>query len=430
MGGKHIVLSTFGSFGDLHPYVALALELKARGHRPVIATSELYREKLDAVGVELSPVRPNDLPSYDEPERMGAMLGKMMEARTGTMEIMNTLILPHLRAAYEDLSAAARGADLLVTHPLPFVGPLVAEKLGVRWVSSVLAPGSFLSAYDPPVPPQMPALHRLLRLHPLFMRAVMVGARMQLRPLRRAVDNLRADLGLPPSNGDPFHEAQHSPRLVLALFSKVLAAPQPDWPQNTHVTGFPFYDRRDYFGETAAPPGLLDFLDAGEPPVVFTLGSAAFWVAKDFYTESIRAARACGARALLLIGHARNLPADPLPDGVAAFEYAPFGEVLPRASAVVHHGGVGTTGQSLLAGRPQLVVPFSHDQFDNGARAARLGAGRALPRPQYTAASAARELKLLLNDHSYAAQADAASRIVRDERGTQTACDLIEQMLA
>ena len=95
----------------------------------------------------------------------------------------------------------------------------------------------------------------------------------------------------------------------MALFSKVLAAPQRDWPANTHVTGFPFYDRRDYFGETETPRELLDFLDAGAPPVVFTLGSAAFWAAKDFYTESIKAARAVGRRALLLVGHENYRPA-------------------------------------------------------------------------------------------------------------------------
>ncbi|MCA1616582.1 MAG: hypothetical protein LC800_21310 [Acidobacteria bacterium] len=118
-----------------------------------------------------------------------------------------------------------------------------------------------------------------------------------------------------------------------------------------------------------------------------------------------------------------------MPAGVAAFEYAPFGAVLPRAAVVVHHGGVGTTGQSLRAGRPQLVVPFSHDQFDNGARAARLGAARTLPRPKYNATSAARELKLLLNEPGYATRAAEAARIVQSERGTETACDLLEKVL-
>ena len=423
---KRIVLSTFGSFGDVHPYMALALELKARGHSPVVATSAMYREKMDAAGLELAPVETGDLPSYEEPERMGALLERLLHPRTGTAEIINRLILPHLRESYEGLLAAARGADLLLTHPLPFVGPLVAEKLGLAWASSVLAPSSFLSAHDPPVPPQMPALRRVLRLHPFFMRAVMLAARVQLRPVKRAVDELRREVGLGPSRGNPLVEAQHSPRLVLALFSKVLAQPQPDWPPNTHVTGFPFYDRRDYFGERETPRELLEFLDAGEPPVVFTLGSAAFWVAKDFYTESIRAARALGVRALLLVGHENYRPPGELPEGVAAFEYAPFGEVLPRAAAVVHHGGVGTTGQSLRAGRPQLVVPFSHDQFDNGARAARLGVARVLPRAKFDGRSAERELGELLHDQSYSVRAAEVGEIVRSENGAATACDLIE----
>src|SRR5918992_3828848 len=113
MKSKRIVLSTFGSFGDVHPYVALAREFKARGHRPVIATSEFYREKMDAAGVELHPVRPDDLPSYDEPERMSAMVEKMVHPRTGMDEIFKKMILPYVRAAYDDTTAAARGADLL-----------------------------------------------------------------------------------------------------------------------------------------------------------------------------------------------------------------------------------------------------------------------------------------------------------------------------
>jgi rhamnosyltransferase subunit B len=424
---KRIVISTFGSFGDVHPYVALALELKRRGHRPVVATSEFYREKMDAAGVELHPVRPDDLPTYDEPERMSAMVERMVHPRTGMDEIFKRMILPYVRAAYDDTLAAARGADLLVTHPLPFVGPVVAEKTGAAWVSTVLAPASLLSRYDPPVFPHLGALNRLVGAHPLLMGALLRAGRWVMRDVERAVNRLRAEERLPPSPGHPFMEAQFSPRLNLALFSKVLASPQRDWPANTRVTGFPFYDRRDYFGETEMPRGMREFLDAGGPPVVFTLGSAAFWAAKDFYTESIKAARSLGVRALLLVGHKNYVPGGELPEGVAAFEYAPFGELLPRAAATVHHGGVGTTGQSLRAGRPQLVVPFSHDQFDNGARAARLGAARVLPRPKYNARAAARELGALLNGAGYARRAAETGEIVRGEDGAATACDLIER---
>ncbi len=152
-------------------------------------------------------------------------------------------------------------------------------------------------------------------------------------------------------------------------------------------------------------------------------------MAEDFYRDSIAAAQSLGRRALLLIGHARNMPAAPLPAGIAAFEYAPFGEVLPRAAAVVHQGGVGTTGQALRAGRPALVVPHAHDQFDNAARVARLGTARVLPRPQYNATTATRELDKLLTDQSYATRAADIGRIVQQEDGARAAADAIEAVL-
>jgi UDP:flavonoid glycosyltransferase YjiC (YdhE family) len=429
MESKRIILATLGSFGDVHPYIALALELQRRGHRPVVATSEMYREKMDAAGVELHAVRPDDLPSYEDADRFSAFIEKFMDQRTGIAEILNQLVIPHLRATYDDLTQAARGADLILTHPLTFMGASVAEKQNVPWASSVLAPSSLMSKYDPPVIPQAPALRHLFKLHPLFFRGMLTLARLQMRGLVRAVGKVRAEEGLPPTNANPIFEGQHSPALVLALFSKVLAEPQADHPPNTFITGFPYYDRRDFYGEQETPRALLDFLDAGPPPIVFTLGSSAYWVAKDFYSESIKAAQVLGRRALLLIGHERNRPAAPLPAGIAAFEYAPFGEVLPRASAVVHQGGVGTTGQTLRAGRPQLVVPFSHDQFDNGERAARLGAARWIARAKYNARTATSELRLLLEDESYARRAMEVGRIVQGEDGARAACDLIEEKM-
>lgn len=426
--GKRIVLSTFGSFGDVHPYVALALELKRRGHRPVIATSEIYREKTDAVGLELHAIPP-DLPSYERPDEISRMVSALMDARKGSERVFKDLVLPYLRGSYDALAEATRGADLLLTHPLSLAGPPLVEKTGIRWVSSVLAPISFFSVYDPPVPPQMPGLHRLLKLSPTVARGFMRLAELRLKSFAEPVYRFRASLGLRPRRGNPILEGQHSPTLVLALFSSVLAAPQPDWPANTRVTGFPFYDRRDRAGDAEElDPDLRRFLDEGPPPLVFTLGSSAIWVAEDFYRESLKAALSLGERALLLIGEERNRPGS-LPRGVAAFDYAPYGEVLPRARAVIHQGGVGTTGQGLRAGVPSLIVPFSHDQFDNAARVARLGAGRALPRKRYDAKSAAKELSLVLGDESYANRAAEAGRIVRSEDGAAAACDAIEEVL-
>lgn len=424
--GKRIVLSTFGSFGDIHPYIAIALELKARGHSPVIATSEVYREKMDALGIELHRVRP-DLPSYDEPDELSRLSVELMEPRGGTEKVIG-LLTPNLRDVYEDLDAAAANADLLLTHPLPLVGPLVAQKRGLPWVSSVLAPILFFSAHDPPVLAQLPALYHLQRRSVALSRLVYGIAAYRLEKMMEPVYRLRAELGLP-RGAQPLLAGQHSPALVLALFSSVLAKPQPDWPANTRVTGFAFYDRRDFFGETEMQQELRKFLDDGPPPIVFTLGSSAFWVAKDFYLDSIKAAQALGERALLLIGHQRNLPKESLPEGVAAFEYAPFSQVLPRARAIVHQGGVGTTAQGMRSGRPVLIVPHAHDQFDNAARVARLGCGRMIARPRYNAHSATKELAVLLQRPEYSIKAAEVGRQVQNENGAGAAVDAIEEML-
>lgn len=424
---KKIVFSTYGSFGDVHPYVAIALELKRRGHRPVIATSEIYREKTDALGLELHPVPPN-LPGYDRPKEVARMISEMIDPKKGPERVFTQLVNPHLRGMYDALLKATRDADLLVTHVLSLAGPPLVEMTGIKWVSSVLAPISMFSNYDPPVFPQMPWLYHILKLHPSVSRAAMRVGRLKLDQMAAPLYKLRAELGLK-RGGNPMLEGQHSPRMVLALFSTAIAKRQPDWPPQTRVTGFPFYDRRDRAGdEEHLDRALLKFLEEGKPPVVFTLGSSAVYAAGDFYRESVAAARAAGVRALLLTGEPWNRP-EGLPEGVAAFDYAPYGELLPRARAVVHQGGIGTTAQGLRAGIPALVVPFSHDQFDNASRVERTGAGRALSRAKYSASSAAKELRALLSEASYTTRAAEIGRQIRAENGAATAADAIEEVL-
>jgi rhamnosyltransferase subunit B len=419
--GKRIVLNTFGSFGDIHPYIAVGLELKARGHQAIIATSPSYREKIEATGLGFHPVRPDILP----PEENLETILKVMDVMKGGEFIIKELFAPYVRESYEDLREATRDADLLITHMLTFAGPVLAEKTGIPWVSTVLAPTSFFSVYEPFVPPQLPAMGNLLRLSPLVARPFMYITKQVADKWIEPVYKLRSRLGLPQGE-HPVFEGQHSPALVLALFSKVFGEPQPDWPPQTVITGFPFYDKKD---ETNISPELEKFLDDGAPPIVFTLGSTAIFVADNFYRESIEATRLLNRRAVLLIGDARNMPQEPLPEGIVAFDYAPYGQILPRAAAVVHQGGVGTTGQTLRAGVPALVIPFNHDQPDNASRVARLGVGRTISRTRYTARNAARELNRLLTDKSYAERAASVGRQVQSEDGACTAADEIEKFL-
>jgi UDP:flavonoid glycosyltransferase YjiC (YdhE family) len=311
---------------------------------------------------------------------------------------------------------------------ITYAAPLVAEKHGLPWAATVLQPMVFASAYDPPVPPAHPPAAAVYRLGPRFNRSLLNVMKRRFRPLAAPVDALRAELGLPPGR-NPIFEGQFSPYLNLALFSEALGRPQPDWPERTVVTGFPFYDR--LAPGQGLPEELDRFIREGAPPIVFTLGSSAVVIGGDFYAESIEAVRMLGRRAVLLVGKDEwNRLPRPLPEGVLACEYAPHSEVFPRAAAVVHQGGVGTTGQALRAGRPTLVVPFAHDQPDNALRVTRLGLARTILRARYNARRAAAELRRLLEEPSYAQNAVRVSRQVQAEDGVGAACDALESLLA
>src|SRR6185295_5044977 len=136
---KRVVFTTWGSFGDLHPFMALALELQERGHSSVIATAPLYREKIEAEGIGFHPVRP-DLPPPDA-DSSADVIRRVSNARWGPSYLFRELLVPHLRKTYADTLAAVTadgGADLLVSHQVPLTARLVAEKTNTKWISSVL----------------------------------------------------------------------------------------------------------------------------------------------------------------------------------------------------------------------------------------------------------------------------------------------------
>jgi UDP:flavonoid glycosyltransferase YjiC (YdhE family) len=337
---------------------------------------------------------------------------------------MEQIVYPAVRDAYEDLLVAVKDANLLVTHPAAPAGPLVGRKTGLPWISTVLAPLSFFSVYDPPVPPVMQWTTKVFSLlGPRFLKLFFDAIKREYKA--KPVAEFRAELGIP-DYGNPMFDGQHSPLRVLAMFSRVFAAPQPDWPPQSEITGFCFYhDNR----QATSPPGLADFLDSGPPPIVFTLGSSAVWVGREFYRESIEAAKQLGQRAVLLIGDERNHPGGTLPDNMIAVDYVSYESLMPRASVVVHHGGVGTTSHGLLAGVPTLIVPFAFDQADNAAHAERLGVSRTVNRNKYRAPRVAENLHKLLNHPSYAQRAAEVGRQVEQENGPARAADLIEQVL-
>lgn len=415
---SRIVITCWGSYGDVYPYVGLAKALKARGHTAVIAAPEYFRPVVEQEEIEFAAVGPE----VDPDDR--AILARVMHPARGTEAVVRDLVMAALPRTHKELGRAVVGADLLVSHPLTFAAPVLAEAQGLPWVSTVLSPISFFSAADLPVFPPAPSLVHLRRLGPWVGRVLTGLARGATRGWMEPVRRLRLDLGLP-RGLHPLFEGQFSPAMTLALFSRVLADPQRDWPPNVLVTGFVFYN-----GPDALAPALESFLAAGPPPVVFTLGSSAVGAAGRFYHESVDAVRRLGVRAVLLTGgFAENQPTGELPPGVLLADRAPHQLLFPRASAVVHQGGIGTTAQALRAGRPMLVVPHAHDQPDNAFRVTNLGVARTLFPRWYVAPRVARELRQLLDLARYRERSAAIAVQVKEEGGAGAAAGAIESLL-
>jgi len=417
-----IVLSNIGTLGDINPLIAIALELKRRGHTPVMTLPNVYRPKIEPLGLEFHSLRPDIDPK-------NTMLVEMIyDVNKGTETGLRKFLFPVLRETYADLLDAATKpvrADLMLLGELNYAGPIVADVTGIPWASYVLAPFSFFSAFDPPVLPPYPRLARADKA-PGMGRAMRRLARFVTRKWPEPIWELRRELGLA-KGPNPIFDAKHSPDLVLALFSRTLGVEQKDWPSNVLINGFCFYDANA--GNLALEPELEEFLKAGEPPVVFTLGSAAVLAAGRFYEISAQAARQLGARAVLLIGDdPRNRPTQRLPKSICVAQYAPYSVLFPRVEMVVHQGGVGTTAQCLRAGRPMLIMPYSHDQPDNARRMRRLGAARALLRTRYTPKRVARVLRAMLAEPEYEEQAQKAAREIAQENGPATACDALEAL--
>ncbi|MGA2170926.1 MAG: glycosyltransferase [Terracidiphilus sp.] len=418
-----IVLSNIGTFGDINPLIAIALELKRRGHAPVMAVPAVFAEKIVPLGLEFHAVRPDI-----DPENT-ILVEMIYDVKKGTERGLRDFLFPVLRQTYDDLLDAAtrpERADLLLLGELNYAGPLVAEVTGIPWASYVLAPLSFFSAFDPPVLPMYPRLARADKTVPGMGRAIRRLARFVSRKWPQPIYDLRTELGLA-KGANPLFDAKHSPYLVLALFSRVLGVEQKDWPENTRITGFCYYDSDA--GNDELPANLKEFLAAGPAPLVFTLGSAAVLAAGRFYEFSAKAAMRLGVRAVLLIGtDERNRPRQALPESICVAEYAPFSALFPRAALVVHQGGVGTTAQCLRAGKPMLIMPYSHDQPDNGRRMRRLKVARVIQRGNYLPVRVARKLKAMLEEPLFARRAKLVAQRLEREDGVRSACDALEEL--
>jgi rhamnosyltransferase subunit B len=407
----HVLLPTMGSAGDVHPFIALGAALKARGHRATILTNPIFQELIEAQGIGFLAVG-------SAAEASAAIANpELWHLRKG-FKVIARLIVPAISQVYRLIEKHADSGTVVAFSSLAFGARLAQEKLGVPSASVHLQPSVIRTFADQ----GMMGNVRLSASRPKWFKQGLfriIDAVIVDRRLKAPLNDLRARLGLAPVDR-VMHRWLHSPELVIAFFPEWFAAPQPDWPANTHAVGFPLWDAD---GDAAPLAAAEEFLSAGAAPVVFTPGSAGSTMQR-FFEESVKAARQLGLRAMLVTNYPEQVPPN-LPANIKVFGYLPFSQVLPRAALLVYHGGVGTLAQGIKARIPHLVVPHGYDQFDSGWRIEQMGLGRSIPQSRYRAARVARVIESILDDPAAQRRADYASRIDSADAVTR-ACRLIE----
>lgn len=422
---RKILLATFGSHGDVHPFVGLGQSLRDRGHDVTLHTSEYFRPLVESLGG--GGLGFSGYGTVEDFKR--GISNKMLWSRTrGYKAVFGIGVKEGLRKSYEELARvigtwteAERASAVIVNSTLSMSARVAQEKFGIAGATVHLSPVIMRSC---DVPPKMPGLFMPTWM-PLWLKKKIweVGDTRFIDPLICPTLNpLRAELGLAPVSR-VLDRWWNSPQRVIGLWPEWYGPSAADWPEQFRHTGFPMYDEGDV---TPLPASLEKFLSEGEAPIAFTPGSAMLF-GHRFFEAAARACRDLGRRGLLLTRHAEQIPKD-LPAGVIHVPYAPFGALLPRCAAAVHHGGIGTTSQALKAGIPQVVVHFSHDQPDNASRLERLGVGEGINSMFLGGRRLARTLGRLLSDPSVARACKATA--ARVTPGLNAACELIEALPA
>lgn len=412
----HFLLTPVGSSGDVHPFIGVGRGLKARGHDVTIVTAEPFRLVSERAGLRFVPTQ-----STAEFEQLAAH-PKLWHPRLGPIVVLRA-VASVLRSTYACIGRAYEsGRTVLVGHFLSYATRVFEEVHEAPAATLQLAPSAFRSLYQQPAyAPGHDASG-----WPRWLKRSTWWSIDHLVVDPRIVPQLnrwRRELGLRTPVQRIFKDWLHSPQRVIGMFPDWFGPPQPDWPAQLRLTGFPLYDESD---QHAGNPGLERFLSEGEGPILFTPGSAN-QAAAAFFEAAVDAVMRLGRRALLLTRYPRQVPSR-LPAGVRHEAYVPFSRILPRCAAFVHHGGIGTCAQGLAAGVPQLVMPLSFDQPDNGTRLARLGTGRWIVPAQFSGERVADALRGLIGNEQVAHACAQWARAVAAGDGIRETCDLLEEV--
>jgi UDP:flavonoid glycosyltransferase YjiC (YdhE family) len=341
----------------------------------------------------------------------------------GVKLLIRWAILHTIEPIYQYLEELYLPGETVVAAPVTAFGARIAqEKLALPLATLHLQPVVLRSLRESPyLPPMLTGrgIPQWLKRFQFYL-----ADRLLVDPLLASETNrFRARLGLPPVRR-LLDVWCHSPQQVIGLFPSWFAPPQADWPPQTQLTGFPLWDERP----VSQSSGQLEaFLERGRPPLVFTPGSA-MQHGRNFFRVAAEVSLLLKRRAILLTRHAAQIPSQ-LPEGVVHFDYVPFSQLLPRAAALVHHGGIGSTAQAFAAGIPQLIMAMAFDQPDNARRVTRLGAGAGLSRRQFRTPRVTNLLEQLLSSQEVASCSRALSARLQNARPIDETADLLEQLI-
>ncbi len=414
------LLCTWGSLGDLHPFLSLGAELRGRGHGVTLVVPEVWMNRVRAAGfVGCSTGGPKLVEDY---RTSAELFSNKRFGLDALRTMMRDLVAPTLEPTLEVLLALGRDYDCLVSHHFVLPASMAAEKSGGLHATVGLAPGVHPSSFSSPagsfLKPFQGGVGR--RLNRWIWK---IGEWMTAGEVDPLVNAVRRHHGLEPVRNALF--TSFSKECHLLLYSRHFAEPEPDFPSSMKQAGFCFWDEG---GEWTPPESLADFLNGGEPPIVFTLGSSVVHHAGPFYEDAVQAVTDLGRRAVMLIGKDSNRPRE-APSNIHFLDYAPHRWIMSKGAVVVHQGGVGTLAQAMRAGVPSVVCPFSFDQPNNGVRLASQG-GAVLVRPrERNAAGLTRALRLVLDEPSFALRARQLGDAISAEVGPTRAAEILEHFV-
>jgi UDP:flavonoid glycosyltransferase YjiC (YdhE family) len=411
----NILLNPAGSGGDVLPFIRLGMALMARGHDVTVITMGRYEPLARHAGLAFvewtSPEAfkaVEDNPDLWHPTRGLVLALRALEPWYGPLHDL-------IRARH------VPGHTVLVSGSMNLGARLAHDRLGVPLATLLLQPAFLRSVHRSPVLPGLPTpdwAPRAWKWLVYFLSDALVLDRVAAP----AVNAMRAEVGLPAVR-NIVGNWWLAPQRVIGLFPAWFGQPQPDWPAQVRLTGFPLYDG---LGAEPVPAELDEFLEAGEPPVVFTPGTMMRHP-RRFFAAAVDACGRLGRRGLLLTRFRDQLPAQ-MPEYVRHFDYVPLSQVLPRAAALVSHGGIGTLSQALAAGIPQLVMPLGFDQFDNAARLGRLGVAATLTPRAFRGRAVGRQLARLLDSPTVTLACQAAAARLRKDEWEGPTCRAVEEL--